>query len=137
MGPLFAVLSLLAAPDAGAGLPDLSMDGVQITLAAPLAAYVPTLARIHGVKGEAALRCRVTDDGHLADCAKVREDPVGMGYLDSVRRMAKGATIGAVAKDGSKTAGRTLLFETSFKFCSRAACIRDASERMLAVGREP
>ncbi len=114
----------------------LTMQDVQISYSAPAEKFFPTLVRIHGVKGGATLRCLIGSDGGLSACVKVKEDPVGMGYLTATKAMAGVAQIEANARDGSPTAGRTLLFERRFDFCRGAVCDRDARTRWEAAGRE-
>ncbi len=74
----------------------------------------PTTAANEGVNGRSDLRCRVTGDGHLADCAVLMESPPELGFGTIALKVATKYQIAAKAKDGTATAGREVQFTIEF-----------------------
>ena len=71
-----------------------------------------TAARVD--KGEAQVRCGVTDEGRLENCSTISESPSGFGFGDAAKQAAAEMTMNPWAPAGYPVGGLTLTFPVKF-----------------------
>jgi TonB family protein len=108
------VLMLMAAltanePTPAAGAPEppaiLAPDWVAKPTVEDAQAVYPKAAAEKRLEGRATLKCGVSADGFLKDCASIAEEPAGQGFGAAALAIAPKFRMAPVAKDGMRVAG--------------------------------
>lgn len=74
----------------------------------------PKAASDNGVEGRATMRCKVTAQGLLADCAVTAQDPPDAGFGEAVLAMAAKFRMRPQTRDGHPTDGGTVVIPVRF-----------------------
>lgn len=75
----------------------------------------PEAARRHGVEGIALVRCSVTPQGEMADCAVEQEAPMGLGFGEAALKLMPRYRMTAQIAGGSPIAGGVVRLPIQFR----------------------
>ena len=112
---LFQAAGAVAPPPANA-VPSIitQPDWVAKPTGDDVAALYPKAAADNGVEGRATIRCKVTAEGLLADCAIAVQDPPDAGFGEAALGMAAKFRMRPMTRDGQPVSGGTVQIPIRF-----------------------
>jgi TonB family protein len=92
----------------------LGPDWVATPTADEAQAVYPKAAAERRLEGRATLKCSVTAEGRLQDCASIAEEPAGLGFGAAALAIAPKFQMRPVTKEGQPVAGGTVRIPIRF-----------------------